>query len=348
MTPPRVTVLMSVHNGGRWLRAAIDGVLAQTWRDSEFLIIDDASTDDSVAQIEAIRDPRIRLVRLDEQIGLTRCLNLGLREARSELIARQDADDLSAPERLAKQVEFLDAHPAVQVVGTQVRLIDAQGRSRGVRDVPLGPVSIRWLSLLDNPIIHTAAMFRTAVVRDEFGGYDEMFTCCQDYDLWARLILKHPAANLRERLVTVREHAGSVSATRQRDARQMVQRVVRRLADAWLPELALDEEAIATLCAFRRHLAPKEVAPFHALLARVEAEFARHFPESRENRDLARTRAGVLARIGYNLIERDRGLAAAELWRAVCASPGIAGRLPWLRMVGLFALGGNARRILKR
>ena len=160
MTAPRVTVLMSVHNGGRWLRAAIESVLAQTWRDFEFLILDDASTDDGVAQIEAFHDPRMRLMRLRENIGLTRSLNVGLREARGGLIARHDADDLSAPERLAKQVEFMDAHPEVQVVGTQVRLIDAQDRSRGVRDVPPDPVSIRWLSLLDNPIIHTAAMFR--------------------------------------------------------------------------------------------------------------------------------------------------------------------------------------------
>ena len=128
----------------------------------------------------------------------------------------------------------------------------------------------------------------------------------------------------------------------------MVRRVVRRLADAWLPELALDDEAVALLCAFRRHLAPEEVAPFHALLARVEAEFAAQFPEARASGDLARTRASVLARIAYNLLTHDRRLAVAELRRALQASPGIATRLPWLRMAALFLFGERARRLASR
>ena len=101
MNPPRVTVLMSVHNGGRWLRAAIDSVLAQTWRDFEFLILDDASTDDSVVQINAVEDLRVRLIRLPENIGLTRSLNCGLHAARGEIIARQDSDDLVAEQRIS-------------------------------------------------------------------------------------------------------------------------------------------------------------------------------------------------------------------------------------------------------
>jgi hypothetical protein len=348
VSAPRITVLMSVHNGGRWLHAAIESVLAQTWRDFEFLILDDASTDDSVAQVEAFRDPRIRLIRLPENIGLTRSLNAGLREARGEFVARQDADDLSAPSRLEKQIAFLDAHPEVPLVGTQGRLIDAKGRSRGLRDLPMEPVAIRWLSLLDNPIIHTAAMFRVAIIRDEFGGYDESFPCCQDYDLWARVLARHPAGNLAERLVSVREHGGSVSATRQPEAREMVRRVARRLAVAWLPRLVLDDEAVALLCAYRQHLAPAEVAPFHALLARVEAEFAAQFPEARTSGDLARTRASVLARIAYNLLTHDRRLAVAELRRALQASPGNATRLPWLRMAALFVFGKHARRLASR
>jgi hypothetical protein len=348
MTPPRVTVLMSVHNGGRWLHPAIDSVLAQTWRDIELLILDDASTDDSVAQIEAFRDPRIRLIRLPENIGLTRSLNLGLREARGELIARHDADDFSAPERFAKQIAFLDSHADVPLVGTQASLVDAENRSRGVRDLPLDSISIRWLSLLDNPIIHTAAMFRTAVVRDELGGYDETFPCCQDYDLWARLLAKHPAANLSERLVTIREHGGSISATRQSDAQEMVRRVVRRLADVWLRELALDDAEIVLLCAFRRHLSPEEVAPFHALLARVEAVFVKTFTDALHNDDLARTRATAFARIGYNLIAHDRRLALGELRRALRTWKGIAPRLPWLRMAALFVVGNQARRFAGR
>jgi len=343
MSTPRVTVLMSVHNGGRWLRAAIESVLAQSWRDFEFLILDDASTDDSVAQIEALADTRIRLIRLPENIGLTRSLNVGLREARGEFVARQDADDLSSPERLAAQVAFLERHPDVPLAGTQARLIDAEGRSRGVRDLPCEADSIRWLSLLDNPIIHTSAMFRAAVIRDEFGGYDESFSCCQDYDLWARVLLRHPAQNLSERLVSVREHGGSISATRSDEARPLVRRVVRRLADAWLPAITLDDAAIDLLCAFRRHLAPEEVAPFRELLARCDAEFASHFPDAAASEDLALTRAGVFARIGYNLLTKDRTLALRQFAAAVRASPAVLARIPWPRVVALLIFGDRVR-----
>lgn len=345
MTTPRLTVLMSVHNGGRWLRAAIESVLAQTWRNFEFLILDDASTDDSVAQIEAFRDPRIRLMCLPENLGLTRSLNVGLRAARGAVIARQDSDDLSSPERLERQLAFLDRHAGVPLVGTQARLIDADQRSRGGRDLPLDAVAIRWLSLLDNPIIHTAAMFRTTIIRDELGGYDESFGCCQDYDLWARVLIRYPAQNLPERLVSVREHGSSISATRQNEARVMVRRVVRKLCDVWLAELGVDDAGIGLLCAFRRHLTPDEVGPFHALLSDVNTHFARRFPEVDRNEDLARTRAAVFARISYNLITHDRAAASRELWRALRSSPKNAARLPWLRMAALFVLGENARRL---
>lgn len=346
MSSPRVTVLMSVHNGGRWLRSAIDSVLNQTWRDFEFLVIDDASTDDSVAQIESFRDERMRLIRLPENIGLTRSLNIGLREARGELIARHDSDDLSAPERLAQQVAFLDANTDVALLGAQARLIDAEGHSRGTRDLPLEINSIRWLSLLDNPIIHTAAMFRTTVVRDELGGYNESFSCCQDYDLWARVLERHSARNLADRLVSVREHCGSISATRQEEARAMVRRVVRRLANAWLPQLALSDDEVALLCAYRRHLAPAEVPPFRALVARCDAEFAGRFGQT--SADLARTRAAVFARIGYNLLTCDGALAVQQLFSAVRESPGTAMNIPWARVAALLLIGDRARQWVER
>jgi len=337
MNPPRVTVLMSVHNGGRWLRPAIDSVLAQTWRDFEFLIIDDASTDDSVAQIEAVTDSRIRLIRMPENIGLTRSLNCGLHAARGEIIARQDSDDLSARTRLEKQVAFLDRHPEVAVVGAQARLIDAEGRSRGDRDLPVQPASVRWLSLLDNPIIHTAATFRTKIIREELGGYDESFPCCQDYDLWTRVMARREVRNLPERLVEVREHGGSISATRRTEASAMVERVVRRLA----PDFS--DEEVALVCAFRRHLAPEEVAGFRKMLARWDA--MQPPAELRAHADLALTRALVLVRIGYNLLTRDRGLALRQMADAVRVCPPVKGYIPWLRVAALLLLGERARRL---
>ncbi|MDB6151256.1 MAG: glycosyl transferase family 2 [Chthoniobacter sp.] len=348
MNAPRVTVLMCVHNAARWLPLTMRSVLDQTFTDFEFLILDDASSDESVGIIQSFADPRNRLIRSEENVGLTRLLNRGLHSARGELVARQDADDLSAPTRLAEQVAFLDAHPEVPLVGTEARLIDAAGRSRGSRELPREAASIRWMSLLDNPIIHTSAMFRAAVVHDEFRGYDESFSSCQDYDLWARVMEKYPVANLPRRLVSVREHGASVSATRRSEARELIPGVVRRIVENCMPGLQLTDEEVALLCAYRRHLAAEEVARFHTLLARLDAAFARHFAGALTSDDLRRTRAHVFARIGYNLLTADRRLAWGELQRALKTWPALGLRLPWLRIAVLSALGAHARRWMDR
>ena len=339
---------MCVHNGRPHLAAAIESVLAQTWRDFEFLIIDDASTDESAEIARGFTDPRIRLLRNEQNLGLTRSMNLGLREARGELIARQDADDLSAPERFARQIAALEAHPEVPLLGSQARLIDGRGHSRGNRDLPLDSVSLRWESLLDNPLIHSAAMFRRAVVLEEFGGYDESFPCCQDYALWTRVMERYPAANLPERLVSIREHSMSVSATRKIEAGEMVRRVVERLLAKMLPKVALESAEIALLCRYRTNLNAVELAPFRALFAKLDHEFRRANPEARGHRDLARTQARELARVAYNLITEDRGAAAGEFIRAIRRSPGIVVQQPWLRIAALFVFGANARGLMER
>jgi hypothetical protein len=196
---------------------------------------------------------------------------------------------------------------------------------------------VRWLSLLDNPVIHTAATFRTGFIREELGGYDESFPCCQDYDLWTRAMERREVRNLRERLVQVREHGGSISATRREEASAMVELVVRRLA----PDFSKEE--VALVCAYRRHLAPDEVGGFRAALARWDA--MQLASDARTQADLALTRALVLVRVGYNLLTRDRRLALRQIADAVRICPSVKGRIPWLRVAALFLLGDRARRL---
>ncbi len=115
---PRVTVLMSVYNGEKYLREAIDSILNQTFKDFEFLIIDDGSTDSSADIIRSYTDFRIRLIQNEKNIGLTRSLNKGLKLAKGEYIARMDVDDISLPIRFEKQVSFLDKYEDVKLVGS--------------------------------------------------------------------------------------------------------------------------------------------------------------------------------------------------------------------------------------
>jgi glycosyltransferase involved in cell wall biosynthesis len=211
-TTPRVTVLMTVFNGERHLREAVDSVLGQSFRDFELLIIDDGSTDGTAALLTTISDPRVRRTRHAENVGLMRSLNHGLALARGELIARHDADDVSEPDRLARQVAFLDANPSVALVGAWYRKIDESGASLGERTLPVGHDQIRWALHFYCPFVHSAVVFRTSAVRDA-GGYDEALTFAEDYDLWSRLATVHRVANLPEPLVRYRVGSTTLTAT---------------------------------------------------------------------------------------------------------------------------------------
>ncbi len=115
---PRVNVIMAVFNGEQYLQEAIESILRQTFDNFEFVIIDDGSTDKTVEILNRFSDERIKRLTNESNIGLTRSLNRGIRFSRGEYIVRQDADDVSLPERLAKQVAYLDAHSMVGLVGT--------------------------------------------------------------------------------------------------------------------------------------------------------------------------------------------------------------------------------------
>lgn len=210
---PKVTVLMAVYNGEHYLRETIDSILAQTFQDFEFLIVNDGSADSTQEIIQSYDDSRIRLVNNERNIGLTRSLNKGLELAKGEFIARQDADDVSQPERLAKQVAFLETHPEVALLGTGYQEIDAQGNLIGEGNLPCTCTQIRWDLLFYSPFIHSAVMWRKNYVLEQVGFYNESYSYAQDYDLWCRIARTLQVANLSESLVKYRVIPSSMTAT---------------------------------------------------------------------------------------------------------------------------------------
>lgn len=206
---PRVSVLMAVHNCEPYLREAVDSILAQTFTDFEFIVVDDGSTDRSADVIASYSDPRIIFVRNDKNLGLTASLNRGLELARGEYVARMDGDDVSLPERLARQVAFMDANPGVGACGTWATDIDEAGRVKGGRETPTGDE-------LDNfywrvSLIHPSAMFRFD--RRRGPRYNPEVRYSQDYDLWLRVAAVSRLSNLPEHLLLYRVHGGSVTAS---------------------------------------------------------------------------------------------------------------------------------------
>jgi glycosyltransferase involved in cell wall biosynthesis len=204
---------MAVYNGECYLRETIDSILAQTSQDFEFLIINDGSTDSTQEIIQSYGDPRIRLVDNEHNLGLTRSLNKGLQLAKGEFIARQDGDDVSEPERLAKQVAFLETHPEVALVGTWYKEIDAQGKPISDGNLPCDYTQIRWHLLFYCPFVHSAVMLRKSAVLEKIGFYNEALSYSMDYELWQRIARDLLVANLDEYLVKLRVNPHSMTNT---------------------------------------------------------------------------------------------------------------------------------------
>jgi glycosyltransferase involved in cell wall biosynthesis len=187
----KVSVVIPVHNGGKYLSQAIESVLAQTFRDFELLIVDDGSTDSSAAIIRSFmdRDPRVRVLT-QENRGVAAAGNRGLREARTEWVARLDADDIFLPEKLERQAGFLRRNPDAKIVGSLACFINHAGRPLGLvgTEGPFTPDEFYRLVRESRPIYFvnsSTLMHRETVLA--LGGYREPFAPAEDLDLWIRM-----------------------------------------------------------------------------------------------------------------------------------------------------------------
>jgi glycosyltransferase involved in cell wall biosynthesis len=212
---PAISVALSVYNGARFLAPAIESILGQTFADFEFLILDDGSKDESRTIIEAYatRDPRIRPI-LRENKGLIASLNQLLAQARAPIIARMDADDISMPERFARQYAFLAEHPDYAVIGSWADDIDEHDQPWPI-DAPPHPITHEDFlerARTGGPLMcHPAVMMRRDAVLS-VGGYHAAFRHCEDLDLWLRLTGVARLGSLPEQLIRYRHYADQVSS----------------------------------------------------------------------------------------------------------------------------------------
>lgn len=223
----KLSVLMAVYNGGCYLAPAVDSILNQTFRDFEFIIVNDGSTDKTRERLEAYakKDSRVRLIHQEKNLGLTVALNCGLSQARGKYLARMDADDVSMPERFARQLDWMETHPDCGVSGTAYRIMDAGGTTQLDCHFSNEHHYLLWYLCFQNPLAHPSVMLRTTLLRD-VGGYREQARYSEDFDLWWRLATVTEIGFLPEVLVSLRRHSGCVSLVRAQEQIQTRDRVL--------------------------------------------------------------------------------------------------------------------------
>lgn len=210
-TTPTVSVVMSVLNGERFLCESVESILAQSFREFEFIIIDDGSTDRTASILDTYQrsDPRVR-IHHQENRGLVESLNFGCGLARGKYIARMDADDVATTDRLTRQVAFMEEHPHIGLLGGAVEIVDVTGRYILTSRNPTEAGEIRFALLTGCPFWHPTVVIRQEVFA-AVGGYRKVVVDAEDYDLWLRISERWGPANLELVVLKYRLHPWQVT-----------------------------------------------------------------------------------------------------------------------------------------
>jgi hypothetical protein len=322
MGTPYVSIVMSVFNGERFLREAIDSLLAQTFEDFELLVVDDGSTDRTSSILRAYGDPRLRTRRNAQNVGQAASLNTGLVAARGIYVARLDADDVAFPDRLDKQVAHLDANATTAMIGSAWIEIDASGRRGRAHRPPTACIDLRWRLLFSNAFLHSSVLVRRAALPD--AAYDTTIGYGEDYELWSRVATGWEVANLVEPLVLYRHSRSSKTATiptAQAQVDAIAGANIDRVAKG---EFAWSSQSSAELAAIGRRLllGREEVEPVPAVrvvrdLLQLQEAFARFFELT--PREAQAHRARVSSTLAARLRSIGRARRDPRAWRSGAA-----------------------------
>lgn len=218
-----LSVIMPVYNGEAYLRQAIDSILEQTFKDFEFIIIDDASTDGTPEIIRSYTDSRIRVIRNQSQKGNYPCRNKGLELAVGKYIGIMDADDIAYPQRFEIQYMYLESHPDIWAVGTSYDLSEPGNK----RNLPSSHKQLIICLLLDNIFLHSSLMIRSDILKKQ-GGYNEKYIYSSDYDLMSRLALLGKVENLPDVLMMYRWHKSQISQSHKEEQNSYADEIRRK------------------------------------------------------------------------------------------------------------------------
>ena len=226
---PEVTVLTAVRNGKRFLPETIESIRNQTFKDWEYIIVDDKSTDNTIEIVEEFqaKDERIRLIKLDKNLGPYSAANAGLEKANGKYIIRTDSDDVSIPDRIEKQINFLESNSKIRACASYAQRIDENSNvleNMFVKST-LKSGSIKWYLFLRCPLVHSTACIERDVF-EEMGGYDPSFAS-QDYRMWCYLAQRGIVAQIPEVMVYFRLSSASISASKSKIQTELGVKIVQ-------------------------------------------------------------------------------------------------------------------------
>ncbi len=245
---PQVSVLMPVYNTASFLHEAMDSILSQTFEDFELIVLNDCSPDNAEEVLDAYDDPRIVRYRGEKNVGLSNVLNVGLYIARGKYIARMDSDDISLPNRLQVQVDYMEAHPEVDLVSVGMQLFGAK-EEVWIREQD--PEKVKINALFHSPVLHASSVWRKESFERHVLRFKQEMVPAEDYDLWTRALLKGlKLVNLPEVLYEYRIH--DAQATLQTDKTTAKSREV---------QMAYLREALPSLSDKKRETFPKKLWP---------------------------------------------------------------------------------------
>ncbi len=223
---PKVSILMPVYNAEQYLSQALDSIVSQSFEDWELILINDGSTDRSESIIMDYDDERIFYIKNPVNLKLIKTLNKGIDYCGGQYIARMDADDICHPDRLKRQVEFLDSHPQVLMCGTAATVIDNSRKKTG-NIHNLTSDDYLQINLMFSPsFIHPSMMIRNEVLKQS--KYDEAYKHVEDYDLWCRIAKLGKVANIDDELLQYRWHDSNVSVLNSEVQRKLKDELIKR------------------------------------------------------------------------------------------------------------------------
>lgn len=267
---PKVTVLMPVYNGEKYLKEAINSILGQTYRDYEFVIINDGSTDGSVKIIQSYSDERIRFINNEKNVSLSSTLNEGIELATGEYIVRMDQDDISVPTRIEKQVRFMDDYPDVGICGTWIKYIGVPWRPwrSVIYKYPIKHRDIKARLLFNSMFAHSSVIMRRSLLNKFQLRYDPGYLTAEDWPLWQKCSFCFLLFNIPEVLLLYRVHPRSMTNSNKNLEIETVQRI-NRLSLQNL-DIGFSQEELLIYRNYPIDFKPEFLIKFHSWLQRLQ------------------------------------------------------------------------------